>query len=284
MNICDAGAGGSASRFAIGYRLSFLAAFLLSPAAVIAQAPPPYPAPRGFVNDFAAVLSPDVEARLEVRLRGFRDATSAEVAVVTVPALGGRDIESYTVGLAQQWGVGNNQKDNGVVFRIAPAERKVRIEVGYGLEEKLTDIRAKEIIEEVIVPRFKAGRMSDGIVTGAEAILAAIAGEAPPAGGGARAGSRQGSKPSGLWGFITYEAPRFVINYANAICVFIVLLLIIMTIIHNYRYYKKHGRLPPRSGSYGGGWSSGGGWSGGGGSSGGFGGGSFGGGGASGSW
>ena len=139
------------------------------------------PKPVGHVNDFAGILPKDMSNRLEAKLRAYKTETSNEVSVVTVKSLGGMSVEDYTIRLAKAWGVGNKKKDNGVVFLIAPNDRKCRIEVGYGLEPKLTDIQAKRIIESVVIPKFKQGQMPAGVESGTESILLALTGKAPPA-------------------------------------------------------------------------------------------------------
>lgn len=241
--------------------------FMLS--AIHAPAEPQYPSPRGFVNDFAGILDASTTARLDARLRDFQKTTTIEVAVVTVPSLQELTVEDYTNALARKWGVGNKKKDNGVVFLVAPQERKTRVEVGYGLESRLTDIQAKAIIENAIVPLFKAGRMADGIVAGTEQILAVL--------GGAAAPSR--SPPAGGQGGFLLAALSILFLY-----------MVLILIINATQRVLKRSRWSSRSGWGSGGWgSSGSSWGSSGGSSGSsgggsFGGGSFGGGGASGSW
>ncbi len=140
--------------------------------------PKPKPLPNRFVQDFAHIIPDQEEARLEQRLEAYEMATSIEIAVVTVTSLEGETIEMYTVDLAESWGVGKKNKDNGIVFLTAPNERATRIEVGYGLEPDLTDLRSHRIIEEQIIPHFKEGKFPEGISAGVEGILAAL-GEAP---------------------------------------------------------------------------------------------------------
>jgi len=117
-----------------------------------------FPRPDGYVNDFASVLADADEAYLENFLHTLERDTSAEVAVVTVPALDGMTIEEYANRLFADWGIGKTQQDNGVLLVVAVGERSVRIEVGYGLEGILPDGLAGEIIRTEIVPEFKAGK------------------------------------------------------------------------------------------------------------------------------
>lgn len=130
-----------------------------------------YPQPYGHVNDFAKLLPVDTAKMLEAELRTYKAQTSIEVAVVTVNSLEGLSVEDYTIELARRWGVGEKKKDNGVVFLIAPNERKARIEVGYGLEPDLTDAQSGRIMRDQIVPLFKEGRMTDGVAAGVAGIL-----------------------------------------------------------------------------------------------------------------
>jgi uncharacterized protein len=102
--------------------------------------------------------------------------------IVTLKSLQGNQIEDFGYQLGRHWGIGQEGKDNGVLLIVAPTERKVRIEVGYGLEGTLTDALSKTIIEQEITPRFKRGDMGEGIVAGTDAILAVLGGEyTPPA-------------------------------------------------------------------------------------------------------
>src|SRR3989339_826974 len=104
-----------------------------------------FPKPVGFVNDFAHVLPANQVKNLEARLQSYRDATGIELAVVTVSSLDDMPIEDYANKLFAQWGIGEKGKDSGVLMLLAPTERKVRIEVGYGLESDLTDSESGQI-------------------------------------------------------------------------------------------------------------------------------------------
>jgi uncharacterized protein len=125
-----------------------------------------FPRPDGYVNDYAAVFTEADEAYLEDFLRTLERDTSTEVAVVTVVSLDGMTIEEYAVRLFEDWGIGKAKEDNGVLLLVAPHERTVRIEVGYGLEGALTDGMAGEIIRTEMVPEFRAGNMRRGIGRG----------------------------------------------------------------------------------------------------------------------
>lgn len=124
------------------------------------------PAPAGHVNDLAGLLDAEVRDRLEQRLRDVEAKTSSEVAVATVPSLGGVSIEEYASRLFKQWGVGQEKTDNGVLILVAPNEREMRIEVGYGLEGVLPDGLAGQIRDEAFLPRFRDGDYAGGITAG----------------------------------------------------------------------------------------------------------------------
>ena len=144
---------------------------LIQPVSVSAQT---YPEPKGYVNDFANIIPDAVEQRLGQKLSDYTAKTTNEIAVVTVQSLGGLTVEDYTIKLAEKWKVGKKDKDNGVILLVAPNERKVRIEVGYGLEGTLTDARAKMIIERAIIPEFKTGNFAAGIEKGVGQIIDVI--------------------------------------------------------------------------------------------------------------
>ncbi len=142
-----------------------------------AWAAPEFPELTGRVVDQAGLLSPAVEESLTGDLQRHEAETSNQVVVVTLESLGGYDIADYGYQLGRHWGIGQEGKDNGVLLIVAPSERKMRIEVGYGLEGALTDATAKSIIERVIVPKFKSGDFEDGVREGVAAILGVLAGE-----------------------------------------------------------------------------------------------------------
>ena len=133
------------------------------------------------VVDQANILSPQTETDLEAKLKGVEDATTDQVVVVTVDSLQGHEIEDYGYQLGRHWGIGqkgdvkasNGQtyKDNGLIILVAPNERKVRIEVGYGLEPVMTDAMSSLIIREDILPKFKAGDYDGGVEAGTDAVI-----------------------------------------------------------------------------------------------------------------
>ena len=130
-----------------------------------------YPTPTGYVNDFANIISDSVEIELENKLQAFEASSSHEIALTTLSSLEGDVIENTAVELFQQWGIGKKNQDNGVLLLIAPTERKLKIEVGYGLESILTDRRAGTIIRDIITPEFKKDNYEVGIVSGLDAII-----------------------------------------------------------------------------------------------------------------
>jgi uncharacterized protein len=137
-----------------------------------------YPAYHGFVNDNSHLLSPQAAQKLEQELQSYEQKTTNEVAVVTVDTTGKESIEEYAVHLEEQWKVGKEGKDNGILFVVAKNDRKMRIEVGYGLEGVMTDGDAGEIIRNVVAPSFREGNYEKGIVDGTHAILTTL-GDAP---------------------------------------------------------------------------------------------------------
>jgi len=130
----------------------------------------------GRVNDTAGMLSPATVSELEALLAAHEDSTSNQVVVLTVASLEGEVLEEYSLKVAETWGLGQAEKDNGVLLLIARDDRKVRIEVGSGLEGDLTDALSGRIIRNEIVPRFRDGDFEGGIREGVISILSAIQG------------------------------------------------------------------------------------------------------------
>lgn len=139
-----------------------------------------YPKATGYVNDFANLLTREQGMSLNNELAEFEKKTTIEIAVVTVPWLNNQSIENYTRGLAKEWGVGKRGQNNGIVFLIAPKERKMRIETASGARSILTDNRANQIRDDIVIPLFKAGNMPKGIIDGTHAIMQVLnAGSTP---------------------------------------------------------------------------------------------------------
>jgi uncharacterized protein len=229
-----------------------------------------FPQLSGRVVDEADILDLQTEALLEQKLAELESKTTNQLVVVTLKSLQGTSIEDYGYQLGRHWGIGQKGVNNGVLLIVAPQERRVRIEVGYGLEGVLTDAVTRLIIENSIFPRFRANDHSGGIARGVDDIIAVLSGSADEY--KQRAAQRRDAAPEGI-------------DIGN-VFLFIIIVLVVWSMIRN------SGLMPRRRGLWGAGpiaFPTGGGWSGrssGGGGGGGFsgGGGSFGGGGSSGSW
>jgi len=153
--------------------LAVAALFLASPA--LAQTYPPL---TGRVTDAADLLNPAQEAELNQKLAALEAATTRQLVVATVPSLEGHDIQEYGVGLGRAWHIGQQGANNGVILLVAPNERKVGIQVGYGMEGVITDALSGQIIRDVILPRFRANDYPGGIAVGTDALIAQL--QAPP--------------------------------------------------------------------------------------------------------
>ena len=132
---------------------------------------------KGRVNDYAGMLSSYAEGQLDSLLRDLEKTDSTQLVVITIPSLEGEDLEGFSIKMAEQWKIGQKGLDNGAILLIAKGERKVRIEVGYGLEGTLTDLMAGRIIRNVIVPQFKAGNFDQGVLNGVQAMSGVVRGE-----------------------------------------------------------------------------------------------------------
>lgn len=132
---------------------------------------------RGYVNDYAGILSAGTVQQLEETLSGFERSDSTQIVVLTVSSLEGDDLETFAIRVAEAWLIGQKGKDNGAILLVAKAERKVRIEVGRGLEGTLTDLVSGRIIRGEISPRFKQGDFDGGVSAGVAAIMATVKGE-----------------------------------------------------------------------------------------------------------
>ena len=130
-----------------------------------------------YVTDRAGLLSPSARAELEAALRSFEGKTSNQVVVATFPSLEGGSLEDFSMRLAEAWKVGQKGRDNGAIFLIFKNDRKIRIEVGYGLEGVLTDALSGQIISQVVAPYFRKGDYEGGILAGTDAIMKATQGE-----------------------------------------------------------------------------------------------------------
>jgi uncharacterized protein len=252
--------------------MRFAAAGLLF-ALLATAAPAPWcadvPPLRGRINDYAQILPRDAARQMESKLAQFEKETGHQVAVLTIPSLGGEDIEGFSIRVAESWKIGQKGFDDGVIFIVAPQDRQLRLEVGYGLEGVLPDAIASRIVREIVVPRFRANDYEGGISNGLDAVLKIIRGEPLPE------AARQ--RPSGRSPVSALSLP---------LILFLLLLAASMANRGRRGNWITRGRHYPHGG-WGGGFPGGlGGGFGGGGFGGGFGGGGggFGGGGASGRW
>jgi uncharacterized protein len=150
---------------------SFVSCLVLLSAAAAAQT---FPKPAGRVTDLANVIDANVEAEIDGRLAQLERETSSEIAVATVPSLDGISVEEYANRLFKEWGVGQAKQDNGVLVLVAPNEREIRIEVGYGLEGVLPDGLAGQIIREDFIPRFRENDYSGGIRNGVSRVVEVV--------------------------------------------------------------------------------------------------------------
>jgi uncharacterized protein len=132
---------------------------------------------QGYVNDYAGMISPSARSRIEEGLRAFEQSDSTQVVILTIPSLEGENIEEFGIKVAEAWKIGWQGKDNGILFIVSKHERKIRIEVGRGLEGKLTDLMAGRIIDQVIKPRFKQGDFDGGFIAGVTALIEETRGE-----------------------------------------------------------------------------------------------------------
>ena len=246
-----------------------LAGLLLCLWAGTAIAEPSFPPLTGRIVDNAHLLTPADAQALRAKLEGLEKATGRQLVVATIPDLQGYAIEDYGYQLGRTWAIGRKNINDGVLLIVAPAEKKVRIEVGYGLEPVLTDALSSVIIQQAVLPRFREGNMAGGIMAGADALIAQL--QLPDDEAKAR----------------NTEAARQLAERQDAgggpVGIFWIIVIVAIFIL----LFSGRGRRGPLiwgPGIGGGGWGGGGSFGGGGG--GGFsgGGGSFGGGGASGGW
>lgn len=166
-----------ATRIILQYTL--LAIFTLVSLAGIARDKdfPSKPVPPRLVNDLGGMMSAAEADRLEAKLEEYARTSSTQISVVTIKNLGGYDVAQYAVELANRWGIGQKDKDNGVLILASKDDRKINISTGYGVEHVLTDATSGAIIRNEIVPQFKKGNFYEGFDKAADAIIAATKGE-----------------------------------------------------------------------------------------------------------
>jgi len=236
---------------------------------VASAAEPSFPALTGRVVDDAHILDAATRSGIDRKLADFETKSGRQIVVATLPSLQGYEIEDYGNRLGRQWGIGQKGSNNGALLIVAPNERRVRIEVGYGLEGTLTDAVSRLIIENGILPRFRVGDFSGGIQRGVDDIIQVLSGDAEDFKRRANAQNRGAAGPQDLGQFAW---------------VAIMLGLWLFFAFRSLKRGQRGSAMPwiiPMGGRWGGGGFGGGGFGGGGFSGGG---GSFGGGGASGRW
>jgi uncharacterized protein len=135
------------------------------------------PALKGYINDYANMMSPAVRTKLSNELKEFERTDSTQLVILTIPSLEGQTIEEFSIKVAEAWKIGQKGRDNGILFVVANQEKKMRIDVGRGLEGRLTDLTAGRVIDLVVKPRFKRGDFNGGFVAGAAALIDATKGE-----------------------------------------------------------------------------------------------------------
>jgi len=131
--------------------------------------------PTGFINDFAHVIPAPATEQLVNIATQFERVSGNELAIVTIPSLNGVPVEDYAVKMFQNWGIGKKGRDNGILMLVAPFDREVRIEVGYGLEPLVNDALAGRIIRDTMIPHFKSGDFGLGILNGVVELTSVIA-------------------------------------------------------------------------------------------------------------
>lgn len=265
--------------------LLIVALLVLMPAgaAVLGHAPPAqaqtFPKLTGRVVDDASLLSPEQEQALTGKLAALEQESGRQLVVVTLPNLQGYDIADYGYRLLRAWGIGSKERNDGALLIVAPSERKIRVEVGYGLEGTLTDALSSQIIRNAIAPRFRAGDLAGGIDAGTDALVTIL--KLPPDQAHARALAAEREQRQ-----TSDNGSRVMLIFWGAIALFVIVPMIFGR--RGGRRYRGGGPVIIWGPGSGPGWGSGSGWGGGGGGwgGGGFsgGGGSGGGGGASGSW
>jgi len=156
------------------------------------------------VNDTAGMLAAATRQQLEGVLVGLEQTDSTQIVVLTIPTLGGEVLEEFSIKVLDQWKIGQKGLDNGAMLLIAKNDRKIRIEVGYGLEGSLTDLMAGRIIRNVIVPNFKAGNFDQGVIDGVQAMISVVRGEYQASDKGPGGGQRQREGTAGLGGLFAF--------------------------------------------------------------------------------
>jgi uncharacterized protein len=150
---------------------------LMGKLGLFAQNIPGKPEPASYVNDLAGMLKPDEGQLLEIKLKKYFDSTSTQIVVVIIQSLDGYLIDDYAQKLAENWGIGQKGKDNGLLILVSKKDRKMKIATGYGLEAKITDLAAKQIIDNQLVPNFKTENYYQGLTEATDFIFKLLSGE-----------------------------------------------------------------------------------------------------------
>ena len=179
---------------------------LLFCATTLFAAEPKFPQLTGRVVDDAGVLSAATKNQLTDMLAEHEHSTGEQVVVVTLPSLQGYPIEDFGYQLGRHWGIGQKGTNTGALVIIAPNEHKVRIEVGYGLEGKLTDAASRVIIDRDMLPAFRRGDFNAGVLAGAASTIAVLGGDASASASGASSSAPQSTQGQFPWGIIIFLA------------------------------------------------------------------------------
>jgi uncharacterized protein len=218
-----------------------------------------FPALSGRVVDQAGVIDPATRQALAGKLEALEAKTTDQLVVVTLSSLQGTTIEDFGVQLGRHWAIGQKDKNNGVLLIVAPRDRKVRIEVGYGLEGTLTDAIGRVIIENAILPRFRADDIAGGIGRGVDDIIQVLSGDAEDF--RQRAAQRPEAAPRTVWPIIWLVLGGLALlvlcfTYAGAFCD-IVFQILFFVATSSGRSSGSSGGFSGGGGSFGGGGSSG---------------------------
>jgi uncharacterized protein len=189
-----------------------------------------FPPLTGRVVDQADVMTAESRSDIEAKSKDLEDKSGIQLVVATVQSLQGSDIETYANELFRFWRLGQAQKNNGVLLLVAPAEHKVRIEVGYGLEGTLTDALSSVVISSAIIPRFKTNDFSGGIVSGVDGIVSILSGDT------ADWQPTVGVRPDDQFGTGLFVVLFFIF-------IFIIIIAGIVKNAHSGRYVKRGGRM-----------------------------------------
>lgn len=169
---------------------------------------------KGRVNDYAGMLSSSTKNQLETVLSDLEQTDSTQIVVLTLPSLEGENIDEYAIRVADAWKIGRKKLDNGAILIISKNDRKLRIEVGYGLEGTLTDLMSGRIIRNIIVPQFKTGNFDQGVMDGVQGMIQVVRGEFTAAQESSRPASRSNRGHPNLFSLLVF---LFLVNMLGRI-------------------------------------------------------------------